>query len=865
MERHYARYYKCALQVNPYSYSKFRGKAITDEKEYNEQILKECLKNEIKVVGLADHGSIDSSTSLRTYLSENDILTLPGFEISSAEKIHMVCLFSPEFDNSRLNRILGQLGLPTDIKNGTEASSLSCLEIAKKVQDNDGFWYAAHITGDNGILKIGKMNHIWKNELLSVAQIPNSVENIDPNYRNIIQNTDTNYKRNKPIAYINSSDIESPEDLSKPVASVLVKMSELSFQAFKMAFKDSESRIKLNSTEKKCYKSTIDEISISGGYLDGLAVAFSDEVSTIIGGRGTGKSTLINLIIYCLDKYHYTKEFEKYIDSFAESNLGTGGEVKLTITSYSQNGQQFNISRRYKQNITIRNGNGEISDLSIDEILPNLEIYAQNELIEVIKSKKRITESVKRLICIDSKILNKRKKAYESLNENTRELLRVSNNLEKLEKNTSDLPAKQSQLKHYNSIAGLEEKIAPITKITAIDSKISILSDAICNHIITDNKLVIESIIDEEDRKENNDLINLINSIEEYNRESQIIFKQQENIFSSLKEKVSETKESWEKYKQNEEIKFKEIFKDIPEVQDKNSKEVLEEYRSLLKEINDSKPTLLKIETTKEELEELKKVRKELLENCKETNTEYINAVSKRIKKLNKSNLGKLVKIDIDCLQNKESLLEKLKKLDGIGDKSIQSISDYKNFDMITFIENIRKGPVELAKEYNLTSSTSQKICGLTNEQCWKLEELVLGDITNISLKVGDQFKSMDNLSKGQQCTALLNILLVENRDPLIIDQPEDNLDNAYIADSLVASIRNNKINRQYIFATHNANIPVFGDAELIIGLVEEDGQGKINGDAIGSIDNKQVMNQVVNILEGGETAFKIRKEKYQF
>ena len=165
-------------------------------------------------------------------------------------------------------------------------------------------------------------------------------------------------------------------------------------------------------------------------------------------------------------------------------------------------------------------------------------------------------------------------------------------------------------------------------------------------------------MIDEGDRKENDDLTNLINSIDEYNRESQIIFKQQENIFSSLKEKVSETKESWEKYKQKEEIKFKEIFKDIPEVQDKNSKEVLEEYRSLLKEINDSKPTLSKIETTKEELEELKTVRKELLENCKEANKEYINAVSKRIKKLHKSNLGKLVKIEIDCLQNKESLLE---------------------------------------------------------------------------------------------------------------------------------------------------------------------------------------------------------------
>ena len=150
-------------------------------------------------------------------------------------------------------------------------------------------------------------------------------------------------------------------------------MSELSFPAFKIAFKDSESRIKLNFSQEKYYKSSIDEIEIVGGYLDGIQVAFSDEVSTIIGGRGTGKSTLINLIIYCLDKYHYNKEFEKFIESFAESNLGTGGEIKLKVTSYTQNGQQFYVIRRYKQNVTIKNVDGEISNFSVDEILPNIE------------------------------------------------------------------------------------------------------------------------------------------------------------------------------------------------------------------------------------------------------------------------------------------------------------------------------------------------------------------------------------------------------------------------------------------------------------------------------------------------------------
>lgn len=865
MNTYYAKYYKCALQVNPFSYSKYRGKDINQEEEYNKEILRKCQENKIDVVGLADHGSVDTSQSLREYLSNNGILTFPGFEISSAEKIHMVCLFPPEYDNSRLNQIIGQLGLPTNSKSGTDASSLTCLEIAKKIDENKGFWYAAHITGDNGILKIGQMQHIWTNENLSVAQIPNSIDNIDPKYKNIIRNTDKNYQRNKPVAYINSSDVEQPEDLSKPEASVLVKMSELSFPAFKIAFKDSESRIKLNFSQEKYYKSSIDEIEIVGGYLDGIQVAFSDEVSTIIGGRGTGKSTLINLIIYCLDKYHYNKEFEKFIESFAESNLGTGGEIKLKVTSYTQNGQQFYVIRRYKQNVTIKNVDGEISNFSVDEILPNIEIYAQNELIEVIKSEERVTDSVKRLICTDNKLVEKRNKIYEELSENTQELVTVLNSLEKLESKTSGLPVKQSQLDQYNAIPGLEDKLAPISRIIDMDSRISALSNAVFKHKISKQRVDVDSIIGDNNFNENSDLDKLIICIKDYNTKSEEIFKRYENNYLELIEKVREINDNWEINKQNEENNFKSILKDIPGIQDKSSKEVLEEYRNLLSEITELKPTLSKIDSTRKDFNSLIEIRKTLLERCKEVNSEYINAVTKRTKKLNKADLGKLVKIDIDCLQNKEPLINELKKIEGIGNKSIQGINDYMNFDVITFVENIRKGSEVLAKEYKLTKNIADKICNLKEKQYWEIEELILGDITKVSLKVGDKFKSMDNLSKGQQCTALLNILLVENKDPLIIDQPEDNLDNSYIADSLVASIRGNKLNRQYIFATHNANIPVFGDAELIIGLVEEDGQGKVNGKAIGSIDNKQVMKQVVKILEGGELAFKIRKEKYQF
>lgn len=138
-----------------------------------------------------------------------------------------------------------------------------------------------------------------------------------------------------------------------------------------------------------------------------------------------------------------------------------------------------------------------------------------------------------------------------------------------------------------------------------------------------------------------------------------------------------------------------------------------------------------------------------------------------------------------------------------------------------------------------------------------------LDDIVEIELLVGEKYKKIKDLSKGQQCTATLNLLLLDNKDPLIIDQTEDNLDNSFIADNLVSILRENKIKRQYIFATHNANIPVFGDAEQIITMEENDGMGLIASDGIGSIDDSKVRNWVINILEGGTTAFKMREDKY--
>lgn len=855
----YAQYYKCALQVNPSAYSQYRGKVKMDESEYNTQILNICKEENIRVVGLADHGSVERAKDLRKLLTDNDILVFPGFEISTAEKIHIVCLFSPETDANELNRILGQLGMP-EIKNGTEKSNLSCVDIAKKIAENDGFWYAAHITSDNGILKLGQLQHVWTNELLVAAQIPDSEEKIDPNYKNIIKNKEPQYKRKNVVAYINAKDICDPMDLKLETATSLIKMSELNFDSFKSAFTDPTSRIKLNSSIKTTYKSYISQICVKGGYLDGLELYFSYELNTIIGGRGTGKSTLITFIRYVLGNYSYDKELEKEIEDMIKNNLGTSGEINIYLSSYSLNGQKYKLVKRYNQNTIVFNEDGSLSELTVTELLPKIEIYGQNELIDAIKSSETITNIVKRLIKIDENILKEKKMFYKELKDNTQKIISINEEINKLGEELGALPKIIERLSKYNEI-GFEEKLKPIVELEKENSYIESLISNISSYKTDVEKI---NFIADQSSDSTEFYIEMKNQVKAFNDK---LLKYEENIKNEFKNLIVDSnriKEMWIEHKNNKESEFSKLISQIEDIQDKSNIEVVEDYRNLVSIVENSRPNKEKEEILLSKKKELLEKRKSILEKCKEANSKYSRDLEKKVAKINKNKFDNKIKVIAYPIQNKEKLLTKLKKIEGIGDKSITGISEFEGFDCITFVENMTKKPDELSEIYSITKNTSSKILTMEENSLYEIEEMQLDDITEIALNVNGNFKNMRNLSKGQQCTALLNILLVENTDLLIIDQPEDNLDNSFIAESFVDSIRKFKSDRQYIFATHNANIPVFGDAELIVTLTEEDGKGKVIESGIGSIDSKNVKQHVIKLLEGGKEAFEIREKKYK-
>ncbi len=129
-----------------------------------------------------------------------------------------------------------------------------------------------------------------------------------------------------------------------------------------------------------------------------------------------------------------------------------------------------------------------------------------------------------------------------------------------------------------------------------------------------------------------------------------------------------------------------------------------------------------------------------------------------------------------------------------------------------------------------------------------------------------DDFLPFEDASPGQQATVLLSILLAQDGPPLLIDQPEDDL-NMKIINDIVRSIWSAKSHRQVIFASHNANLVVNGDAELIVccdyrtSATESGGRIKLAG----AIDMPEIRQEITDVMEGGKEAFTLRHQKYGF
>ena len=224
---------------------------------------------------------------------------------------------------------------------------------------------------------------------------------------------------------------------------------------------------------------------------------------------------------------------------------------------------------------------------------------------------------------------------------------------------------------------------------------------------------------------------------------------------------------------------------------------------------------------------------------------------------------------------NREPLFKLLRdEIGGRMSEAVESLRIAPELSLTQFVHTCRSGAEALRKTYGITPGQAERLAGGEAEVLMRIEELELAPTTAIRLNTAPAgeppaWQILEDLSTGQKATAVLLLLLLESGAPLIVDQPEDDLDNRFITEGIVPRMRKEKQRRQFIFSTHNANIPVLGDAELIVGLSAageaDSGRARVAPDHTGSIDSQSVRELVEEILEGGREAFETRRRKYGF
>ena len=304
-------FHRCALQVNPHHYGgTFRGQTATsDVTSHARAIVAKALSLGISVLAVTDHNDVSGVPAFRAAAAGHALHVFPGFELSSSEGVHVLCLYPPDSDQDQLRLYLGAFGI-TDPNPSSDLSSMALVDILAKVREQGGVTVAAHVTSDQGgmlqVLKGQARARTWRNKHLLAVQIPGLVADLPHDLRQIVENRNADYRRSDApeeklaIAAVNAKDIVKPADLEDRAATCWIKMSDVSIEGLRQAFLDPGSRIRLNPNKERKLEpeehAELLSLAWEGGVLDRAEVGFNPNLNVLVGGRGTGKSTIVESI-----------------------------------------------------------------------------------------------------------------------------------------------------------------------------------------------------------------------------------------------------------------------------------------------------------------------------------------------------------------------------------------------------------------------------------------------------------------------------------------------------------------------------------------------------------------------------------------
>ncbi len=873
-----ARFYRCALQVNPFAYLERHKKATAfiSEDEYNTAIIKTCHEISIEVIAVTDHYSVKHSAGLVRAARNANLHAFSGFEAVTKDGVHFLCLFDPDKDEV-LERFIGECGIH-DIDQPSPTGSKDSIELLETAKNWGAVCVAAHVASDGGLLRklSGQSRvNVWTHPDLLACALPGPVSGAPDGIRPILQNKDAQHKRDRSPAILNASDVSDPKDLKKDAASSFIKMSTVSVEAFRQAFLDPDSRIRLHSDLKPEPHAEFLAMTWQGGFLRDTAVHFNENLNVLVGGRGTGKSTMIESIRYALGLNPLGEEARKAHEGVIRHVLQSGTKVSLLVRSHKPSERCYTIERSVPNPPVVRDEAGEVLTLSPRDVMPGVEVFGQHEISELTKSPEKLTLLLERFVDRDPALSGRKSQVRLELERSRSRIVDVRRELQRLEERLAALPGLEETQKRFQQ-AGLEERLKEKSLLVREERLFVNLDERLDQYRVLHNDLTEGLPVDTAfvsskalEGLPNADVLSEIEGIlGTLNGTLTTIGEQLGKALAEANHAILETKSRWNERRTAIEETYEKLLRELQQ-----SKIDGAEFIQLREQIEELRPLNDKMERLRRDVEAHEAQRRNLLaewEDIKAAEYRQVEAAAKQVSR----KLRDRVQVRVTMAGNRDPLEQLLREVGGNLAAALERLREYDQLSLRELAQRCREGKEALRMHYKLPTGAAERIAQADLEFFMRIEDLELPATTEIKLNTAPDgtpanWQTLQALSTGQKATAVLLLLLLESDAPLVVDQPEDDLDNRFITEGVVPIMRQEKRRRQFVFSTHNANIPVLGDAELILGLVAtgeaREGQARIAPQHMASIDSKPVRELVEEILEGGKAAFEMRRSKYGF
>ena len=916
------KWYKCDFHLHTPA-----SKCFLDKEVSPEQWVKACIEVGLQCVAVTDHNTGEWIDKIKAAAIDTSLTIFPGVEITcDTSKIHLLVLFEKDKNTRDIEDFLIACGISRESFASSEAhSTMSVLDIAKKANETGAVVIPAHIDEFNGLayhassssLKdfldlpfINSVQFVHSEYLSPTLQITNNrtlVDSINSYYgkptpaigeidiKNAYNGVQTAIKSNKKLLTF-SDNPDSTQPAKHGLSGIgknytWIKMDENPTlesirQAFLMPDRTKHSFESIYSP----YKTPnlwIRKIKISNTSLtkkdESFEVEFSPQLTTIIGGRGSGKSSILQFLRGVFSKEKDLEglddvktEYKRFFRNTDGEGLGVLNNQSKIEVYFVRDSIEYRITYTNESHQTcvekfnIETSNYEtISDDSFIDFFA-FEEYSQKQIFSIAKKtnslRNRIDNAVLEIEEVRKSYLQKIQE-YKSLMETQRALIQSLQNKGKLNTEITDLKSKIELLKQSGIADIISKQQTFIRQKRAIDDYLqefqSILGTLENNIELSEKEPNFDESLLEEQYRQNVKRILQQPALQllQINIWLKSKTKDLEQTLSGIKDLLENT----DLYKnansctQQFEIRKAELEKKgVTDMSD------FEKYNQLIAQ----KESELKILLSKEKelaqiksnigakIHEIEQLRNYISEKRKEFVESYINSEK--------------IKVSIRPYFDQFDFVSKFRKIiqkQSGYDSGIEKIENevFGNNDVLTNLKELKKR-LHAIHESDCESSYdgwfTKLIKDLTPSQLDDIECLYHEDKVEMQYKgANGNFRSLSLASAGQKTTSILTFILSFGNVPLILDQPEDDLDNRLVYELIVDKIRQIKEARQVIIVTHNANIPVNGDAEYVISLASNSKNIKI--EAEGSLEKEIIKHEICEIMEGGEEAFKTRAKRY--